>query len=165
MHRQIQLFNGYKFSFNLNNNTHNLETQRIKHGRAEIWNFRSNVNSGKRSERVRYCVEQEKRNSISPSNHVLFYNINILLTRKSPFNSRFTEKEKALLRATFKNTIILLFVPPKFCISIAFIFSWDHSKSQEKMETMFIQNFGGTNKEYYLIFESGLFIPGAKWNE
>ena len=24
------------------------------------------------------------------------------------------------------------------------------------METMFVQNFGGTNKEYYGIFESGL---------
>ena len=24
------------------------------------------------------------------------------------------------------------------------------------METMFMQNFGGTNKEYYGIFESGL---------
>ena len=29
-----------------------------------------------------------------------------------------------------------------------------HSKSLEKMETMFMQNFGGTNKEYYGIFES-----------
>ena len=29
------------------------------------------------------------------------------------------------------------------------------SKSHEKMETMFMQNFGGTNKEYYGIFESG----------
>ena len=26
------------------------------------------------------------------------------------------------------------------------------------METMFKQNFGGTNKEYYGIFESGLFL-------
>ena len=32
-----------------------------------------------------------------------------------------------------------MFVPPKFCIGIAFIFSWDHSKSQEKMEAMFLQ--------------------------
>ena len=39
----------------------------------------------------------------------------------------------------FKNTIILFAYLPKFCISIAFIFSWDHSKSQEKMETMFMQ--------------------------
>ena len=50
----------------------------------------------------------------------------------------------------------LCFILPKFCISIAFIFSWDHSKSQEKTETMFMQNFGGTNKEYFGIFESGL---------
>ena len=41
-------------------------------------------------------------------------------------------------------------------ISIASIFSWDRSKSQEKMETIFMQNFGETNKEYYGIFESGL---------
>ena len=39
---------------------------------------------------------------------------------------------------------------------IAFIFSWDHSKCQEKLETMFMQHFEGTNKEYYGIFESGL---------
>ena len=31
------------------------------------------------------------------------------------------------------------------------------------METMFMQNFGGTNKEYYGIFESGLFaLPRGK---
>ena len=51
-----------------------------------------------------------------------------------------------------------LFVPPKFCISISFIFSWDHIKSQEKMERMFMQNFGGSNKEDNGIFESGLFF-------
>lgn len=44
-----------------------------------------------------------------------------------------------------------------FCVSIALIFSWDHGKSQEKMETKFMQNCGGTNKEYYGFFESGLF--------
>ena len=33
---------------------------------------------------------------------------------------------------------------------------WDHSKSQESMETMFMQNFEGTNKQYCGIFESGL---------
>ena len=42
-------------------------------------------------------------------------------------------------------------------ISIAFIFSWDHSKSQEKLATMFIQNFEARNKEYYGTFESGLY--------
>ena len=49
-----------------------------------------------------------------------------------------------------------MFIPPKFVPTIAFILSWDHGKSQEKMETMFMQNFGRTNKEYYGIFESGL---------
>jgi len=37
---------------------------------------------------------------------------------------------------------------PKFCTTIAFIFTWDHSMSQEKTETMFMQNFGGTNKDW-----------------
>ena len=40
----------------------------------------------------------------------------------------------------------------------SFYFLLDQGKSQEKMETMFMQNFGGTNKEYYGIFESGLLI-------
>ena len=39
-------------------------------------------------------------------------------------------------RATFKNTIILFVWPSKFCISIVFIFPWDHCKSQENMETI-----------------------------
>ena len=39
-----------------------------------------------------------------------------------------------------------LFCPPKLCISIVFISSWDHCKSQEKMETTFMQNFGGQTK-------------------
>jgi len=39
---------------------------------------------------------------------------------------------------------------------IAFIFSWDNSKSQDKMEAVLMQGFGGTKKKYYGIFESGL---------
>ena len=31
-------------------------------------------------------------------------------------------------------------------ISIVFIFSWHHSKYPEKIETMFMQNFGGKTK-------------------
>lgn len=42
-------------------------------------------------------------------------------------------------------------------MGIAFIFSWDHIKSQEKMETVFVRGFGGINKDYYGIFESGLY--------
>ena len=30
------------------------------------------------------------------------------------------------------------------------------------METLFVQNVGGTNKEYYGIFESGLLSPGLQ---
>ena len=46
----------------------------------------------------------------------------------------------------FKNTIILFVVPPKFCISIVFSFSWDLQSPQEKLETMLMKNFGGTKK-------------------
>ena len=49
-------------------------------------------------------------------------------------------------RATFKNTIILFAYPPRCCISIVFIFSWAHCKSQEKLETMLMQNFEGQTK-------------------
>ena len=48
-----------------------------------------------------------------------------------------------------------MFVPPKFCIRIVSSFSWDHCKSQEKIKTMFIQNLGWSNKEYYGIFDGG----------
>ena len=80
--------------------------------------------------------------------------------------------------ATFKNTKILFVCPPKFCINVVSIFSWDSQWSQEKIKTMLMQNFGGqtksimvfllckqrvlwyfyyANKEYYGIFESGLY--------
>jgi len=48
-----------------------------------------------------------------------------------------------------------LFVPPEFCMDIAFIFSWDHIKSQKKMEAVCMRGFGGADGEYYGIFESG----------
>ena len=31
--------------------------------------------------------------------------------------------------------------PPKFCIGVVFDFSWDHCNTQEKLETMVMQNF------------------------
>jgi len=49
-------------------------------------------------------------------------------------------------RPFFKNTIILFFVPLKFCISIVSNLSWGNCKSQEKLKTMLMQNFGGTKK-------------------
>ena len=49
-------------------------------------------------------------------------------------------------RPLSKNTTTLFVCLPKFYISIVFIFSWHHSKYPEKMETMFMQNFGGKTK-------------------
>ena len=51
------------------------------------------------------------------------------------------------------NTIVLLVCPPKFCISIVFVFSWDHFKSQEKLQTMLMQNLGGQTKSIMVFFE------------
>ena len=57
-----------------------------------------------------------------------------------------------------KYHIILFVCLPKLCISIVSSFSWDLQWSEEKTKAMLIKNFGGTNKEYYGIFWSGLFI-------
>ena len=46
----------------------------------------------------------------------------------------------------FGKLIILFVCASKFCISIVIVFSWDHCKSQEKLETMLMQNFGGKTK-------------------
>ena len=58
---------------------------------------------------------------------------------------------------TWDNTMILFVSSPKFCISIVFVFSWDHCKSQER-ETgnNACAKFVGTDKDYYGIFRSGL---------
>ena len=39
-----------------------------------------------------------------------------------------------------------LVYPPKLCITIVLDFSWDDRNTQEKLETMVMQNFGGVNK-------------------
>ena len=74
-----------------------------------------------------YCGKNRYRNFIQNQ-----YQYNIFYFRKSHWPR--------------KNTIIFFFCTPKFCISIAFIFSWDHCNSQEKLETMFLQNFEGQTK-------------------
>ena len=48
-----------------------------------------------------------------------------------------------IIIAKYHNNLCL---SPKFCISIVFVFSWDHCKSQEKLETMLMQNLGGQTK-------------------
>ena len=59
---------------------------------------------------------------------------------------------------------MLFVVLPKFCITFVFNFSWGDCKSQEKLKTMLIQNFGGTTKsimvflpvQYHLQIQSGI---------
>ena len=65
-------------------------------------------------------------------------------------------KTKEYFIGHFGDTIILFLCPPKFCISILFVFSWGHCKSQEKLENNAYAKFEGTNKEYYGIFRSDL---------
>ena len=42
---------------------------------------------------------------------------------------------------------------------VVFIFSWDHCKSQQKMETMFMQNFEGQIKSTTEFLELALVKP------
>ena len=56
-----------------------------------------------------------------------------------------------------ENTIILFVCPLKFCTSIVFVSSWDHSKSQEKLETMLMQNLAGQTKSIMVFSEVAYF--------
>ena len=51
----------------------------------------------------------------------------------------------------YHNTLCLS--PPNFCISIVFVFSWGLCNSQEKLETMLMQNLGGQRKSIMVFFE------------
>ena len=44
-----------------------------------------------------------------------------------------------------------LSLPPKFCLSIVFNFSWDDCMSQEKLKTMLMQKFGGKESVLWAI--------------
>lgn len=48
-----------------------------------------------------------------------------------------------------------MFVPPKVCIRTVSSISWDRCKYQERIKTIFMQNFGRTNRECYGIFDTG----------
>ena len=62
-----------------------------------------------------------------------------------------------------ENTIILFACPPKFYISIVFVFSRHHCKAQEKLETMLMQNFGGQTKSIMVFSEVAYSnIPGVQ---
>ena len=47
-------------------------------------------------------------------------------------------------------------LPPTFCTTIVFDFSWDDCNTQDKLETMVMQNFGGVNKVHYGRCESSV---------
>ena len=55
-----------------------------------------------------------------------------------------------------------LVTPPNICITIALDFSWDDCNTQEKLETMAMQNFGGVNKVHYGLCESSETIRKPK---
>ena len=54
---------------------------------------------------------------------------------------------------TCTNPIIHLLCPPKLCIGIVFVFSWDIFMSQEKLQTMVMQMFWGVIEVYYGIVQ------------
>ena len=56
---------------------------------------------------------------------------------------------------TFTRTIIHLFCPPKFCISVVFNFSWVLQPSLEKSNTMVMQNLKGVNKMHHGLCANG----------
>ena len=47
-----------------------------------------------------------------------------------------------------------LFVHQSFAYVLFFIFSCDHCKSRENMETMFVYNFDGKTKSIMILFEA-----------
>ena len=71
--------------------------------------------------------------------------------------------QKTIVQAIPENTIILFICPPKFYIGIVFVFSWDHCKSQEKLETMLMQNFGAQTKSIMAFSEMTYFGMFPLW--
>ena len=75
----------------------------------------------------------------------------VLGSHAQPWNSRLAGKW-----LKFNITIFTIFtlpiihlVCPRICITIVFDFSGDACNTQEKLETIVMQNFGGGNKVYY----------------
>ena len=55
--------------------------------------------------------------------------------------------------STCTNPIIHLFYPPKICIGIVLDYSWDMIMSQEKLQTMNMQNFWRVKEVHYGIVQ------------
>jgi len=63
-----------------------------------------------------------------------------------PIGSKPSGRHVGLPLAISENAMIFFVCPPKFCIGIVFVFSWDHCKSQGKLETTLMRGFGGRAK-------------------
>ena len=61
--------------------------------------------------------------------------------------------ELIFIFSTCTNPIIHLFYPPNICIGIVLDYSWDMFMSQEKLQTMSMQNFGGIKEVHYGIVQ------------
>ena len=73
---------------------------------------------------------------------ILYFKIYMLLMLTIHGRSRDIRSELKLLENSFQIHIIF-FLDLKLFISIVFDFSWDHCNTQEKLETMVMQKFGG----------------------
>ena len=65
------------------------------------------------------------------------------------------------LLAILENTTILFICPPKFCLSIAFVFCRHHCNSQEKLETKLMQNLGRQTKSI-MVFSRVAYLNYSK---
>ena len=60
---------------------------------------------------------------------------------------------KNYIFSTCTNPIIHLIYPQKMCIGIVLDYSWDMFMSQEKLQTMSMQNFWGVKEVHYGIVQ------------
>ena len=79
-----------------------------------------------------------------------------------PYSINFFGSHKKVLKCLVSSISLIghfrkyhstLCLAPKFFISIVFVFSSDHCKLQEKLETMFTQNLGGQTKSVMVFSE------------
>ena len=73
------------------------------------------------------------------------------------------DENVVLLLAILENTIMLFVCPPKFCISIVFVFSWDHCNSQEKLETMLCKILGDKQRVLWYFPDGPVVLVFFQW--
>ena len=84
---------------------------------------------------------------VEAATYVVYFSLVYTTQVSSAFGARLLASLKVIIQEDSpENTIIVFVCSPKFCISIVFVFSWDHCKSEQKLETMLMQNLGGQTK-------------------